>query len=197
MKDTMSLVTPVLVLALFLLSSTSVVSDYIGKCRSISKDKEMACSDICGEAEGDCYQLCLNTLRSRFNGSTFELAEYARAVAQQAKHSYRRTIIVATGELMFNSSLSGEERVAYIGCLNETTYRKAVNSMDRVIALLPKNGTGLDDNYSQAYIAVDRCIEAVTNLPLPSPLLNMISIDGCYTLVAWALYVDLVGGRYS
>ncbi|KAL6857063.1 hypothetical protein ACP4OV_018445 [Aristida adscensionis] len=75
MKATKSLLAPVvIILALFLLSSTIVISDYVGKCPGVRKDKERACSDAIGVAEGCFYDLCLNTLLSRFNGSTYEVA---------------------------------------------------------------------------------------------------------------------------
>ncbi|KAL6857064.1 hypothetical protein ACP4OV_018446 [Aristida adscensionis] len=94
---------------------------------------------------------------------------------------------------MYNSSLSDEERVVYIGCLNKTAYGNTVDSMDRVMALLPKNCTGLHDIYTQAYVALEKCMEVVTKLRSPSPLLNMIVVDDRYTLVAYSLYVDLLG----
>ncbi|KAL6857062.1 hypothetical protein ACP4OV_018444 [Aristida adscensionis] len=199
MKGTMSLLNLVIVvLALFLLSSTTIISDNVSKCPSVHKDKETACREAIGGTRGIMYKLCINTLRSRFNGSTHELAEYAHASAQQARHSFYHTITIITGELMHNSSLSSKERAAYIGCLNETMYRNAVDCMDNIIALLPKNCTRLADKYTQADFAMSQCNKALWKLSSsPTSVLLMNFIDQIYNIVAYSLYLDLVGGDSS
>ncbi|KAL6857061.1 hypothetical protein ACP4OV_018443 [Aristida adscensionis] len=197
MQCTMSLLTPlVVVLAFFLLSSTTVISDsYDGKCPSVRKDTEKACQDARGTAEGPFYELCLKTLHERFNGSTYELAEYTHAATQAAAESYNRTVDFATTALRNNHSLSGEVRAAYLECMTESTYKSALESIDRIAALLPKNCTGLDLDYQQASLGVGLCKDAVSKLPSPPPLLDMVKVDASLTSVAYTLYFELVDGQ--
>ncbi|KAM3214383.1 hypothetical protein ACQJBY_066710 [Aegilops geniculata] len=139
-----------------------------------------ACQKACGTKL--MYDLCIRMMRQGDADMSPLHKERATAYAILAAHSAANSIddtkLAASNQLSHNSSLFGQQRDAYEGCMND--YAPADSSIDRIAdETLPScRFTGLADEYTRVITSVEKCRDRLlTPTLVKTPLYSMVVAD--------------------
>uniref|UniRef100_A0A0E0LR47 Pectinesterase inhibitor domain-containing protein n=1 Tax=Oryza punctata TaxID=4537 RepID=A0A0E0LR47_ORYPU len=145
---------------------------------------ETACRNASGTQA--MYDMCKDALAGVPDPeSDHDVTVYAVDAENAALASVRATQDAAVRLLLYNSSLSGDERGAYLFC--EEVYTAAEHDMGVAADKLGVcNLDGLADDYVNGLLAVESCRDRVLNLPA-SPLYAMVLVDRNKAALAFLL----------
>jgi hypothetical protein len=150
----------------------------------------IACRTACGTKL--MYDLCIDAMRrggiDPSPSHTEETTVYAILVGNQTSESYMDTMDALTTQLQENTSLSGPEKEAYDGCLDD--YIAASNSIDYIDIVNLSNCffSGLDDEYRKGMRSLDSCRDRMLApwIHVP-PLYPMVERDRNNVFLAYLL----------
>ncbi|KAF7098268.1 LOW QUALITY PROTEIN: hypothetical protein CFC21_100021 [Triticum aestivum] len=156
----------------------------------LSLDGSSACGQSCGTKL--LQDLCIHVMvwggvdmsRSQKEGGT----GYVILAARFAVESMDATRLAARNQLSQNTSLSGQERDAYEGCLND--YAAARSSINHVAKeMLP----GVADEFARGVKSLESCWIRLMRPPKSTPLYDLVWADRYKLLLIHMLDSKLLG----
>ncbi|KAM3193912.1 hypothetical protein ACQJBY_070515 [Aegilops geniculata] len=162
----------------------------------LSLDGSSACGESCGTKL--LQDLCIHVMvwgGVDMSGSQKEEATgYVILAARFAVESMDATRLAARNQLSQNTSLSGQERDAYEGCLND--YAAARSSINHVAKeMLPNcRFAGVADEFARGVKSLESCWIRLMRPPVKStPLYNLVWADRYKLLLIHLLDGKLLG----
>ncbi|KAL5220772.1 hypothetical protein ABZP36_025485 [Zizania latifolia] len=179
--DTIPRLVRLLVLAV--VSLTVAAADDVGCPGAPSMSVEAACRKACGTQL--MYDVCRDSLRDVPDPSaSHDVTGYALAAARGVLASEGATMDAAI-QLLFNASLSGDEKSAYVECVE--SYTAAEEAIGNVLDDLPVcSFDGLAADYKNGLLDLENCRDRVIRLPA-SPLYAMVLVDRNKAVLAFFL----------
>ncbi|KAL5222577.1 hypothetical protein ABZP36_027290 [Zizania latifolia] len=179
--DTIPLLIPLFVLAV--VSLTVAAGDDVGCPGAPSMSVEAACRKACGTQL--MYDVCRDALRDVPDPSaSHDVTEYALAAARGALASEAATMDVSI-QLLYNASISGDEKAAYMECVQ--SYTAATEAISNVQGNLPIcSFDGLAADYKNGLLHLENCRDRVIKLAA-SPLYAMVLVDRNKAVLAFFL----------